>query len=186
MAKKINNSPEKGVPKKQRFRDVKQGNLKTAEHQTTKSKKTAKMRDDYASAGLKIKAFLTDSFMLVMPIMYIVFYLVMGGREGFAEHKAVGWLYILVPLVIVQTLFMFKSGQTPGYRAYNLSVVDESSKKRPTLFILFFRNLSAILSLFTFFGWIMMFFRKDHKTLHDLLSNTAVIVKEEKKNSSAA
>jgi len=162
---------------KQRFRDIKQG--KVAE-QHSEVKQPKYLKRDYASTGSKVKAFLTDSFMLVMPIMYIVFYLVMGGREGFAEHKALGWVYILLPLVVVQTAFMFKTGQTPGYRAYGITLIDESTGKRPSLFIIVFRNLSAILSLFTLFGWIMMFFRKDHKTLHDLLSGTAVIVKNEK------
>jgi len=94
---------------KQRFRDVKQGKV-TKEKP---SKKTKKLKHFYASPSLKLKAFLTDSFMLLMPIIYIVFYLVMGGREGFAAHKALGWLYILIPLIIVQTIFMYKSGQTP-------------------------------------------------------------------------
>ena len=159
---------------KKRFRDVKQG--KEKEIVIKNPNPTDKW--NYASAGMKIKAFLTDSFMLVMPIMYVVFYLIMGGREGFAEHKAMGWVYILLPLVIVQTIFMFKTGQTPGYRAYNLTLIDDTSGKKPSLFIILFRNLSAILSLFTFFGWIMMFFRKDKKTLHDLLSGTATVMKK--------
>ena len=159
---------------KKRFRDVKQG--KTEEIVTEKSNSTDKW--NYASAGMKIKAFLTDSFMLVMPIMYVVFYLIMGGREGFSEHKAMGWVYILLPLVIVQTIFMFKTGQTPGYRAYKLTLIDDISGEKPSLFIILFRNFSAILSLFTFFGWIMMFFRKDKKTLHDLLSGTATVMKK--------
>ena len=166
---------------KRRFREVKQGQIKEqAAKKRISSKKKAKPLRDYATAGMKIKAFLTDAFMLVMPIMYVVFYLVMDGREGFAAHKLLGWVYILVPLVIVQTLFLFKTGQTPGYRAYNLSLIDENSGQKPSLFIILFRNLSAILSLFTFFGWIMMFFRKDHKTLHDLLSATATVVKHDK------
>jgi len=159
---------------KKRFRDIKQG--KEKEIVTEESNPADKW--NYATAGMKIKAFLTDSFMLVMPIMYVVFYLVMGGREGFAEHKAMGWIYILVPLVIVQTIFMFKTGQTPGYRAYNLILIDDTTGKKPSLFIILFRNLSAILSLITFFGWIMMFFRKDKKTLHDLLSGTATVMKK--------
>jgi len=159
---------------KKRFRDVKQS--KDKEIVTEKPKPEEKWH--YASAGMKIKAFLTDSFMLVMPIMYVVFYLIMGGREGFAEHKVMGWLYILLPLVIAQTIFMFKTGQTPGYRAYNLTLIDDITGNKPSLFIIFFRNLSAVLSLFTFFGWIMMFFRKDKKTLHDLLSRTAIVMKK--------
>jgi len=162
---------------KQRFRNVKQGK----EKEIVSKKSPVKNLRDYASSGMKIKAFLTDSFMLVMPIMYVVFYLIMGGREGFAEHKAMGWVYILLPLVIAQTLFMFKTGQTPGYRAYHLTLIDEATGNKPSLFITLFRNLAAILSLFTFFGWLMMFFRKDHKTLHDLLSGTATIIKNDSK-----
>ena len=33
-------------------------------------------------------------------------------------------------------------------------------------------------SLFTLLGWALMFFRKDNKTLHDLLSATAVVNKK--------
>jgi len=160
---------------KRRFRDVKQGKEKEVNIEEV----SPANKRDYASTGSKIKAFLTDAFMLVMPIMYVVFYLIMGGREGFAEHKALGWVYILVPLVIVQTIFMFKTGQTPGYRAYKLTLIDDSTGEKPSLFITLFRNLCAVLSLFTLFGWVMMFFRKDSKTLHDLLSRTAVIYKSE-------
>jgi len=160
---------------KQRFRDVKQGKARPAEEKP--KKQPSSDGREYASVGEKVKAFLTDSFMLLMPIMYAVFYLVMGGREGFAAHKALGWLYILVPLVIVQTIFMYKSGQTPGYRAYNIEVIDESTGKSPSLFLILFRNLAAVLSMATVFGWMLMFFRKDNKNLHDLLSNTAVVKK---------
>ena len=159
---------------KQRFREIKQGKV---QEQTPKVKSLSE-QNDYASVGLKIKAFLTDAFMLLMPIMYVVFYLVMDGREDFAEHKLLGWLSILLPLIIVQTLFMYKTGQTPGYRAYHITLIDEQTKKKPSLFIIVFRNLAAILSLFTFLGWALMFFRKDNKTLHDLLSATAVVNKK--------
>lgn len=159
---------------KQRFRDIKQGKV---QEKTPKARPTSN-KEDYASAGLKIKAFLTDAFMLLMPIMYVVFYLVMDGREDFAEHKLLGWFYILLPLVIVQTLFMHLTGQTPGYRAYNITLIDEKTKEKPSLLVIIFRNLAAILSLFTLLGWALMFFRKDNKTLHDLLSATAIVNKK--------
>ena len=156
---------------KQRFRDIKQGKFK---EQPAKVKPTP-TQDNYASVGLKIKAFITDSFMLLMPIMYVVFYFVMDGREGFAEDRLAGWLYILIPLIIVQTLFFYKTGQTPGYRAYNITLIDEKTKETPSLFVVLFRNLAALLSFFTIIGWMLMFFRKDNKNLHDLLSATAVV-----------
>lgn len=159
---------------KQRFRDIKQGK------HTKSPKKTNKVPKDshYAGTRLKIKAFLTDAFMLLMPLMYVVFYLVMDGREDFAAHKLLGWIYILLPLVLAQSIFMYFTGQTPGYRAYNIILIDENTQKKPSFFIILFRNLLAILSLFTLFGWLLMFFRKDSKTLHDLLSKTAVIHKK--------
>ncbi len=160
---------------KPRIRDVKQGRVVKNETSSTSKKEHHKL--PYASASEKVKAFLTDSFMLLMPIMYAVFYLVMGGREGFAAHKALGWLYILLPLVTIQTLFMFKSGQTPGYRAYDLEVVEEKTGTRPGLLLILFRNLTAILSAATLIGWVLMFFRKDRKNLHDMLSGTVVIKK---------
>jgi len=154
---------------KQRFRDVKQGKKKEIKETSTSPTLP------YAKASSKVKAFLTDSFMLMMPILYVVIYFIMGGREGFAEQKMLGWFYIFIPLVIVQTLFMMKTAQTPGYRAYNLEIIDEQTEQKPTAFIILFRNLCAVLSFFTFFGWVMMFFRKDAKTLHDLLSRTVII-----------
>ena len=159
---------------KQRFRDIKQGK----KQENTPKVKPVPQQDNYAPVGLKIKAFITDAFMLLMPIMYVVFYLVMDGREGFAEHRLAGWFYILIPLIMVQTIFMYKTGQTPGYRAYNITLIDENTKKKPSLFVILFRNLAAILSLFTILGWALMFFRKDNKTLHDLLSATAVVNKK--------
>ena len=156
---------------KQRFRDIKQGKVK---EQPSKVKPTP-TQDNYASVGLKINAFITDSFMLLMPIMYVVFYFVMDGRDGFAEDRLAGWLYILIPLIIVQTLFFYKTGQTPGYRAYNITLIDEKTKETPSLFVVLFRNLAALLSFFTIIGWMLMFFRKDSKNLHDLLSATAVV-----------
>ncbi len=164
---------------KQRFRDVKQGKAMTEKPVAEKKvKKTNNTLSNYAPVGLKIKAFLTDAFMLVMPIMYVVFYLIMDGREGFAQEKVLGWVYILVPLIIAQTLFMHFTGQTPGYRAYNITLIDEQTKEKPTFFIILFRNASAVLSLFTILGWALMFFRKDNKTLHDLLSATAIVYKK--------
>ena len=160
---------------RQRFRKIKQDRHKG---KASKSTPSSSDKEVYASAGSRIKAFLTDAFMLLMPIMYVVFYLVMEGREGFAEHRMLGWLYILLPLVTVQTLFMFLSGQTPGYRAYSITLIDERTKEKPSLLRILCRNIIALFSFFTLVGWVLMFFRKDYKTLHDLLCATAVVTKK--------
>jgi len=158
---------------KQRFRDVKQGRTGTRQ---TSAKRAAFGGIRHASLGRRLKAAITDGFMLVMPLMYIVFYLVFDGREGFAAHKLLGWVYILLPLVIIQTLFMHysKQGQTPGMRAYLLSLVDVKSGEKPETGIILYRQMLSLLSLLIF-GWLTMFFRKDHRTLHELLSGTTLM-----------
>ncbi|NEW60971.1 RDD family protein [Sulfurovum sp. bin170] len=160
---------------KQRFRDLKKGKITEAP-----KKKSRETNIPYANNKIKSKAAITDSFMLMMPIMYAVIYLVMDNREDFEENMLIGWLYILVPFITVQTLFMFfGNGQTPGYRNYRLKVVDINSLEKPPLFSIIFRNTAMVLSIITVVGWLMMFFRKDNRGLHDFLSNTAVIVSNE-------
>lgn len=155
------------------------GNMKKAKSPKSpkNSIKKEPMLQNYAGKLNKSKAFLLDSFLLLMPIMYIVFYLFMGSREEFSTHKICGWIEIIVPLVLLQTILLFKFGQTPGFKAYDLYLIDEQTKQKPSFMVILFRNSCAVLSFFSIFGWLMMFFRKDYKTLHDLLSNTAVIQK---------
>lgn len=157
---------------KQRFRDIKQGRVTPETYRKTGSQKTKYLR---ATLGNRLKAAITDSFMLLMPLMYIVFYLIFDNREGFAAHKLLGWIYILIPLIVIQVLFMSRSkeGQTPGMRAYNLALVDLKTRKKPVTGVIIYRQMLTLLSLVTF-GWASMFFRKDRRTLHELLSHTTL------------
>jgi len=160
---------------KQRFRDTKKGKVTVKQGSKKKSQGFifAKRRDI-------IKAFLTDSFMLLMPIMYIVFYLVFNGREGFAAHKLLGWIYILLPLAIVEILFLVKSGQTPGMKAYEIKLISLATGQKPSLGVIVLRQ---ILSKFTFlfFGWIVLLFRSDGRNLHDLIVGTALVYEDQKR-----
>jgi len=157
---------------KQRFRDVKQGRVSQPPEKQHKRNKNKHYR---ATLRNRIKAATTDGFMLVMPLMYIVFYAVFGGREGFAEHMLLGWIYILLPLVIVQIVFMSRSkqGQTPGMRAYDLALVDIKTNQKPDTGLIIYRQMLSLFSLVSF-GWMTMFFRKDRRTLHDLLAGTTL------------
>ena len=159
---------------KPRFRDVKQGRVNRV-----KEKKGSKNRFIFPSKSDRFKAFITDSFMILMPILYIVIYFIMDGREGFAQNKLLGWIYILIPLIMVETIFIAKTGQTIGMKAYRMKVIDLSSGKTPnSILLILFRQLLGVFD-FLFFGWILMFFRKDHRTPHELLTNTALIKVDE-------
>ncbi len=157
---------------KQRFRDVKQGRIRPAE---PKKKRSVPIRTGLpATLGQRFKAFITDSFMILMPLMYIVFYLVFDGREGFAQHKLLGWLYILIPYILITALFLAKTGQTPGMRAYEIRTVDCHSGERPSVGGSLLRQILAVWDFFLF-TWILQFFRRDHRSLHEILSGTCLI-----------
>ena len=158
---------------KQRFRDTKKGKITQPSKKTKEVKKPA---IPFAGNAVKGKAFLTDIFMLFMPLFYFVIYVVFDSLQNAGEHKLEAWGYTLIPFFLILTLFMLKDeGKTPGLRSQNLKIIDFETLDKPSLFSIIFRNFALILSILTFFGWIMMFFRKDHRGLHDLLSNTCVV-----------
>ncbi len=164
-----------------RWRDIKQGKA-TVKKASKKSKITSKDIDfPFASIFDKLKAFLTDTFMLAMPVMYIVIYLVMGSLKDAGEHKAISWGYILIALGIIVIIFYVKSGQTPGLKAYNLKVIDIKTNQKPSFLLAFLRYLFFTMVIFSVVGLIVPFFRKDKRGVHDLLSGTAVVYENTKK-----
>ncbi len=162
---------------KQRFRDIKQGKvLKVTKKQ--KSRNNDELR--FASKRDYFKAVLTDSFMLLMPIMYIVFYLVFGSREEYAQHWQLGGLYVFGGLAVVESIFLILKGQTPGMKAYNLKLISLYTKQKPLPALIIARQILAKI-VFLCFGWIVIFFRKDNRNLHDIILYTALV--HEKPNS---
>jgi uncharacterized RDD family membrane protein YckC len=154
---------------KQRFREVKQGKV------TKSSQKEQKQEElNLIHKTTYFKALITDSFMLLMPIMYIVFYLVFGGREGFAEHRTLGWLYILIPLTVVEVLFLYFKGQTPGMRAYDITLISTKDNQKPTLIQIITRQIFAKIT-FLLFLWLIIFTMKRVRTPHDFIAQTALV-----------
>ena len=170
---------------KPRFRDLKKGKTlpTTAVKKPSKKKSLKTVAGTFPDKRTRSKAFITDSFMLLMPIMYIVFYLVMGGREGFAANMLLGWIYILVPLIFVQIVFIAKSGQTPGMRAYNIRVVDNDTLTTADFGQIVVRQILAPLSRLLF-GWVFLFLRPDHRQPHEWLSRTALITTDDPRSAS--
>ncbi len=160
---------------KPRFRDVKQGRVSSAFPSAKSSKRPQAV---YPDKRTRSKAFITDSFMLLIPIMYIVFYLVMGGREGFRANMLLGWIDILVPLIFVQIAFIAKTGQTPGMRAYTMRVVNSRTLQPAGFGQIVLRQILAPVSRL-FFGWILMFFRADHRQPHEVISRTTLILTDD-------
>ncbi len=125
----------------------------------------------------RAKAFVVDSFMLLMPILYIVFYLIFGSREGFAAHMMLGWLLVIVPYGLITILFFAIKGQTPGYKAYEIELIDTTTLQRVSFSRLLIRYVIALSVFATFIGLFFPFFRKDRLFIHDILTHSAPILK---------
>ena len=160
------------MAKKQRFRDLKQNRVTN----TTSHKEVVKPAIPFANKRARAKAFLTDIFMLFMPIMYLVIYVIMEGREGASHDKLLAWTYVMVPFLLIITIFMvMDSGRTPGARSQSLKVIDFHTLGKPSFFSIVFRNLTLLFTMFIPPLWFIPFFRKDSRMIHDYLSATCVI-----------
>jgi uncharacterized RDD family membrane protein YckC len=151
-----------------RWRDIKQGK------HTPKEIKPEPLDFTIVPPVNRVKAFITDTFMLLMPLLYVVFYLVMGSREEFEEQMLAGWIYVFVPHFFIIMSFWFFKGQTPGYKAYSIKLVN-NELKRPSISQLIVRYFAFALSTLLVAGLFLAIARRDKKTLHDLISGTMLI-----------
>lgn len=152
-----------------RWRDVKHG-----KREPIKERKKPLASFTISPVLDRLKAFTIDTFMIMMPLMYLVFYVIMGSREEFSEQMLKGWLYIFVPhFFIIMIFYIFKS-QTPGYKAYGIKLVTNTLEK-PSFARLTVRYITFMLSALLVSGIILSLIRKDKKNLHDILSGTMPI-----------
>lgn len=154
-----------------RWRDIKRGKNETSTEENTFSTTF----EPCASISARIKAFLTDGFLITTPIFYIVIYLIMGSGEEFAQNKGNGWIIIIAVNMLLIIPFWLIKGQTPGLKAYSLKLVNTTSKKNVGFFQAVTRYLFTLFSILTVFLLFIPFFRKDKRTFQDVLSNSIVI-----------
>ncbi len=132
----------------------------------------------YARNVDRIKSFITDMFMIYTPILYLITYVVMDGKDEF-QSSTIGPLVAVVLYGVISVILVYKFGQTPGNKAYSMKVVDAQTLKNVTLLQAFIRFISFLFSATFVLGLFVGFYRKDRRSLHDLLSKTAVIVVDE-------
>ncbi len=111
--------------------------------------------------------------MLYMPLLYIITYLVLEGKDEFQGSQAAPTAAILI-YGIIQALFVSIKGQTPGKRAYEIKIVDEKSGGNISFFRAFVRFYVLLVSIALLFG-IYVFYRKDRRGIHDILSGSKVV-----------
>ncbi len=122
----------------------------------------------------RFKAFTTDAFMILMPLMYLVFYVILGSGEEFSHNRVLGWIYIFIPHFIIMISFWYFKGQTPGLKAYEISIVNSLTGQRPSIFSLIVRYFVTTISIILLFPFVVPFFNKNRQTLHDIISNTCI------------
>ncbi|MBF7069063.1 RDD family protein [Campylobacter volucris] len=134
-----------------------------------------KAKAKIASRFLRFKAFLIDIFLLYVPILYL-FYFALGSKEAFLNNQ---FIIFLCPLLFgfLQALFLIRSAQSPGLKAYDLYLINIKTGKKLNFFQIIFRYIIFIVSFGLLIGFIVSFLRKDTLTLHDVLSQSAIVVK---------
>ena len=155
-----------------KWRDVKQNRIQE-EKIIEPIKKSSK--NDLASLPSRLKAFLTDTFLITTPILYIVIYLVMGSGEEFSQNRSLGWGIIFTVHALIILIFWLKNGQTPGLKAYDIKLVDNLTKQRVSVIQVLVRYLTTLFAVVSIFLLFVPFFNKDKKTFQDILSNTIII-----------
>ena len=148
--------------------------LKQQSKQNTKQKTKDTQTIPYAKFVDKIKAFITDMFMIYAPILYVIAYIVMGGKDEFQSSQLAPLLGVSMYGLIYGVLIS-KFGQTPGKKAYTIKVVDDRTHKNISFFRAIFRFLAFLFSATILLGLFTGFYRKDKKALHDIICNTVEI-----------
>ncbi|PSM53087.1 RDD family membrane protein [Campylobacter blaseri] len=137
----------------------------------------AKQKAKISTISSRVKAFLLDIFLIAMPMLYITAYLVLDGKEDFQNNQ---FAIMIIWLIygIITSIFHTKSAQTPGYRAYELYIIDLKTGKKINFIKAFIRYLLFLISATSVIGICLCFFRKDRLNLHDLLTDSAPVSKK--------
>ena len=106
--------------------------------------------------------------------MYITTYLVMDGKNSFQSNDMAHWITMGI-YGLITVIFWVKTGQTPGFKAYDIRLVDDNTKKPVSFGIAVARYMMFIISAVTIIGALTPFFRKDKKTFQDILMQTSVV-----------
>jgi uncharacterized RDD family membrane protein YckC len=151
-----------------RFRDIKK---------RSKNKNITKDLENkisYVATVDRIKAFITDMFMIYTPILYLITYVFMNGKDDFQSSQIAPLLGVAL-YALVYAILISKFAQTPGNKAYNMKVVDATTHKNISFIRALIRFFIFLFSATIIFGLLTTLYRKDKKTLHDMVVDTIVI-----------
>ena len=150
-----------------RFRNIKK-------RQKKQQQSKQKTQIHYASYPDRIKALITDLFMIYAPILYLIAYVIMGGKDAFQSSQIAPLLGVTL-YGLIYAVLITKFGQTPGKKAYKIKVVDDKTFQNISFFRAVCRFIAFLFSATILIGLLFPFYRKDKKALHDLICSTVQI-----------
>lgn len=120
----------------------------------------------------RLKAFITDIFMIYMPILYVATYVVLGSKEALWESQ--GAIFACWALyVFILSLFFARDGQSLGYKYAKIVLVKDDGREIGFASALI-RNIIFCVSFGLIFGIFVPCVRKDRRFLHDIISGVSV------------
>ena len=137
----------------------------------------AKQKAQLAGIGARVKAFITDLFLIGMPIYYLTTYVFLGGKDDFLRNQTAIFGANLAVGLICCVFFAIKA-QTPGYRSQNIYLIDLRSGRKLGFIRVLLRYVCFLLAGVSIVGLCLCFFRKDALNLHDLLTHSAAVCKK--------
>ena len=150
-----------------RFRNIKK-------QQKKKQQSKEKIQLHYASYPDRIKALITDLFMIYAPILYFITYVVMNGKDDFQSSEWAPFLGVTL-YGLIYAVLIAKFGQTPGKKAYKIEVVDDKTLQHISFFRAVCRFIAFLFSATILIGLLFPFYRKDKKALHDIVCSTVQV-----------
>ncbi len=155
----------------------------------------------YAGFWIRFVASFLDTLFLALPVGILVYFLSDGNWFDFAQYQdniqmamsgnahaldtqpqtSFKWELLFELSLFLTTLLFWKKwrGATPGKRFVHIKIVDTENFEDITNKQAITRSLGYIPSTFLLgFGFVLVAFRKDKRSLHDLLAGTCVVYEE--------
>ena len=152
--------------------------LKNQKNHPKKSQTQEKKSYLVSSYTARIKAFIIDMFMVYAPILYILTYLILDGKEAFLSSELAP-LFGVTLYGLIYAFLLSKFGQTPGKKAYGLRVLNARDGKNISFFQAILRFVGFLFSATILIGLLFPLYRKDKKGLHDLIASTIEVKEKE-------
>ncbi|WP_221279569.1 RDD family protein [Helicobacter gastrocanis] len=121
----------------------------------------------------RIKAFITDLFMLYTPLLYVVTYVILGSAQAFRQNQMAVFACV-AGFGLLSSVFLCVGGQTPGLRYVGLKLVCAKSRDKVGFFRALLRFFVWLLVASTLIGLLLPLMRPNMRLWHDALCNTAM------------